>query len=102
MDEFEEKIADALGIYAFSYNSDVTNEVWGVMRLLRENESIFCTDIACELGLKPSHVELIQYLICNNDHAEYGTSPRGCWLTKKGEKLVDELAAIEAREREQS
>lgn len=88
MDKCDRLISDALGIEVYSYNQQVSLELWGVLELLanakEKGESIYNTEIANELRLTPSHVELIQYLLCNNDHAEYGTSPRGCWLTDKG------------------
>ena len=73
----EDLISEALGIQVFSYNDEVTDEVIDVMRAVNSDRR-FNTEIAKDLGLKESHVELIQYLLCNNDHAEYGTSPRGC------------------------
>jgi len=91
-ENFEDTLGEALGIIAFSYNDTVTQEVWDVLTTISEATIPPCSeDIAKSLDLSPTHVELIQYLICNNDNAEYGVSPRCCWLTEKGQKLVKEL-----------
>jgi hypothetical protein len=95
MGEFENLISEAFGIEVFSYNKAVTNDVWNVFKIIKEDRPAFVTDIAKRLGLSDSHVELIQYLICNNDHAEYGSSPRGCWLTPKGEALYLKLLSAD-------
>lgn len=88
MDKCDILIGDELGIQVYSYNQQVSDELFGVFELLAKakeaREAIYNTEIARQLNLSKSHVELIQYLLCNNDHAEYGTSPRGCWLTDKG------------------
>lgn len=93
---FTELISKALNIEVFSYNSEVTMDVWNVIKLLGEKkDGYYNTEISLELKLDPKHVELIQYLICNNGHAEYGTSPRGCWLTEKGFDLYNKLKELE-------
>lgn len=95
---FEDIISRAFNIQVFSYNGKVTSEFWSVLRLMGSSkdldQAIFNTEIAEATGLTESHVELIQYLICNNDHADYGTSPRGCWLTEKGFDVYRELKNI--------
>lgn len=93
-------ISDALGIVVFSYNDEVTYQVIEVvLRLAAPNEELLCCDdIAMHVGIDPTHVELIQYLICDKNLAEYGTSPRCCWLTPKGEemkKMIRELLVAE-------
>lgn len=92
--EFNDLISENLKIDVFSYNDEVSDELFGVMKLISEKQAIFNTEIAKKLNLKNSHVELIQYILCNNDHAEYGGSPRGCWLTPKGEELYKKLANL--------
>ena len=76
------------------YNSEVDEDVINVAKLIRDKRPIFYTDIAKELNLKPTHVELIQYILCSLDFAEYGTSPRGCWLTEKGEKALTQMEEV--------
>ena len=82
--EFNNVISKAFNIDVFSYNSEVTDNIWSVLKFIVENRPAYNTDIAEKLNLSTAHVELIQYLLCNNDNAEYGTSPRGCWMTEKG------------------
>jgi Mn-dependent DtxR family transcriptional regulator len=97
LEEFNDMISTAFGIDVFTYNSEVTDEFWGVLEMVAENRPAYNTDIAKKLNLKESHVELIQYLLCNKDHAEYGTSPRGCWLTPKGEAVYKKLKELKAK-----
>lgn len=68
------------------YNSEVDSDIVSVMELIKNK--MFVTDIAERLKMSKSHVEIIQYILCSMDYAEYGTSPRGCWLTKKGEDAL--------------
>jgi len=95
---FNNIVTEAFKIDVFSYNSKVTDEFWSVLDLIGKakeaGDSIFNTDLAKQTGLTESHVELIQYLLCNNDHAEYGSSPRGCWLTSKGLNIYRRLKEL--------
>ena len=69
---------EAMGLLYFSYNSQVDLDALNVLKGIAAQK--YCTDIAQETGLSPSHVEMIQYLFCNANWADYGTSPRGCWI----------------------
>ena len=71
------------------YNTEVDIDIIAVMECIKVNRPIFYTDISIKLGFKKEYVELIQYIICSLDYAEYGTSPRGCWLTDEGEKILE-------------
>lgn len=93
-------LSEALGIQVLSYNSEITDAIVGVMKLARRPNPAYNTDIARKLDLAPNYVELIQYLICQNDHAEYGVSPRGIWLTDKGEKLLEQLLSFSLKDQE--
>ncbi len=58
------------------------------MECIRDKK--YNSDIAIELDMSTSHVELIQYILCSADICEYGTSPRGCWFnTYPPEKAID-------------
>ena len=99
MDFIAEAISQSLEIEVFSYNDKITDDFLKVMKAVDEGRR-GCTDgIADELSLNRDYVELIQYLLCNNDHAEYGTSPRCCWLTEKGENLLMLLREFEHEKR---
>ncbi len=58
------------------------------MSLLRNCRPIYYTEIAKELELDLKYVHLILEILGNRDFTEYGTSPRGSWLTSKGEELL--------------
>lgn len=89
---FDNIISQAFKISVFSYNSEVSDDFFNVMDCVEDG----CSNsaIAEKLGLSPNYVELIQYLLCNNGHAEYGTSPRGCWLTDKGIEVYEKLKTL--------
>jgi hypothetical protein len=42
-----------------------------------------------ETELTPTVAWLLINILCKADILEYGTSPRGAWLTKKGERLKE-------------
>lgn len=87
MSDLDDQLWDALGVLG-GYNSSVDNDIRAVLKSMRPGY-IYNDDIAIATGLSRTHVELIQYLLCNAELADYGTSPRGCWLTPEGEKLAD-------------
>lgn len=89
---FDEIVSNAFGIGAFSYNSAVQDDFFNVMKRVAAGK--YNSEIAKDTEMKESHVELIQYLLCNGDHADYGTSPRGCWLTPKGWEVFEQLKAL--------
>lgn len=62
-----------------------------IAKLIKDERPIFYTEIADKLKITPEFVQLVQYLLCGADLAEYGTSPRGCWLTNKGEAWISSL-----------
>lgn len=80
---------DALKVPLGGYNSEVNNDILKVMCLIQLGK--FNTDISQETGMTKAHVELIQYILCSADLADYGTSPRGCWLTKEGKELLKRI-----------
>ena len=86
--------ADLMGLLGFhcsTYNGQVYNEILSVVELIADSK--FNSEIAKITGLTPSHVELIQYALCGRNLADYGTSPRGCWLTPIGRSLWDFISA---------
>ncbi|MCH2074226.1 MAG: hypothetical protein MK130_05115 [Puniceicoccaceae bacterium] len=61
---------DILGVGCGGYNSEVDDSVISVVeRMLRK-----------EFFAENVHEELISYILCSADLAEYGTSPRGAWI----------------------
>lgn len=71
------------------YSSDVDCAIVEVMRDIKDNRPAYLTDIHKRTQHSIILVQLIQYIICSMDYAEYGTSPRGCWLTTKGESMLE-------------
>ena len=76
-----------MGFKHSTYNGQVYNELWDVITGVANVE--FNSSIAESLNLSKTHVELIQYLLCDKELADYGTSPRGCFLTAIGRSLYD-------------
>ena len=70
---------EAMGHQYFSYSSEVDMDALRVLKGIIEKK--YCTDIAKENGMAPAHVEMIQYLFCGANWVDYGTSPRGCWIS---------------------
>jgi hypothetical protein len=69
------------------YNSAIFNEVYNIISLINQNYNN--SQIATTLKLHPNHVELIQYLLCDKALADYGTSPRTCWLSNSGKAIFN-------------
>lgn len=76
-----------MGFNYSTYNTKVYNELRGVISCIANGE--FNSGIAKKLDLTESHVELIQYILCDKGLVDYGTSPRGCWLEDIGRSLFD-------------
>ncbi len=70
-----------------TYDGSVDLDVLNVMETLGGVGFAFYTRIAQNFKLNPNYVQLINFILCGADLAEYGTSPRGAWLTKKGEEF---------------
>lgn len=90
IDNDEYSDIDTLTLMGFnysSYNSKVYDELRGVISCVANRK--FNSEIAKELNLTESHVELIQYILCDKKLVDYGTSPRGCWLEDIGRSLFN-------------
>lgn len=94
-DELQEVLwgKDGVDIPSGGYNSAVDLDVMSVLLLLSEKQ-VFNDDLAVATGMSQEHVELIQYILCSRDLADYGTSPRGCWLTDKGKVLAEKIRPL--------
>lgn len=77
------------------YNTAVDIDILAVLSELyaarKSGDAMFVDDLASKLGMSQTHVELIQYMLCSQDLASYGTSPRGCWLEQKGIDLYERV-----------
>lgn len=83
------------------YDGAITQDVHNVLRLLRDERALFYDKIAARLGVDKRYVHLILEVLADRDFTEYGTSPRGSWLTEKGEQLLALTDEWEAMPREQ-
>ena len=81
---------EGLGLPLGPYNGAVEHDVLVVLEGILAGK--FMTDIASETGLTEGHVELIQYMLCDADVCDYGTSPRGCWVIHGMKEEVSKLA----------
>lgn len=70
------------------YDSAIVDDFFRVMCLLEERRPIYYTEIAKQLGLDIKCTHLILEVLGDADITEYGTSPRGSWLTPEGEQLL--------------
>lgn len=80
-------IADSGEPPMFTYNGAIDSDIISVLRKL-EQKTLFMDDLATSLGLEKKYVEMIQHLLCGLGLCEYGTSPRGCWITDDGKKYI--------------
>jgi hypothetical protein len=70
------------------YDSTITDDVHAVLRLLNDERALFYDKIADRLGRDKLYVHLILEVLADRGFTEYGTSPRGSWLTEEGEQLL--------------
>lgn len=77
-------------IHCGGYNGEVDEDIIKVMSAINElnPQPPSTTMISAYLSINRNYIELIQYIICTMDYAEYGTSPRCCWLTDKGKEML--------------
>jgi hypothetical protein len=88
---------DTAKLSCVGYNGAIDHDALGVLRGIAAGK--FCDDIATELNLPRQYVELLQSIFCSVGWADYGTSPRGCWIDPdhKGEELIGAYAAYMKR-----
>lgn len=78
--------------YDAAVDLDVLNVTEKLYLASKNNDAIYYTDVSEILQLNKTHVELILFMLCGAGFAEYGMSPRGCWLTKKGIEWYKKLS----------
>lgn len=74
-----------------TYNGKIDFDMISILRQL-ETEHRYYTEVADTLSLNHDYVELILHVLSHYDLVEYGTSPRGSWITDKGRdylKFID-------------
>lgn len=70
--------ADVLGLPSGGYNGHVDQDIIDVMQKMADQEFF----------AQNTHEELIAYILCSAELAEYGTSPRGAWIRHDIKDLV--------------
>lgn len=81
---------EALELPLASYNGAVEVDILVVLEGLLAGR--YNSDISDRSGMTESHVELIQYMLCESNVCDYGTSPRGCWIVHGLKNDVEALA----------
>lgn len=103
-DDFMERV---LGLRYGGYNGEVDQNIYRVAEIIvddfKTRSRAHNDHIASRLGLAPSHVELIQYLLCAvfDEYVDgrwrsaftYGTSPRGMFVDEidRAERFLTEF-----------
>ena len=71
------------------YDGNIVDDVFAVMSALSAERGLYYTDIAERFGYDPKYVHLMLEVLAYHEMTEYGTSPRGSWLTDAGSELLD-------------
>lgn len=81
----ENDLWEELGISCGGYNDEIDFDIINHLKSSMENKIVFAED---------NYFELIKYILCSNDLMEYGTSPRGAWITEKGREFYKKYSWI--------
>jgi len=79
-----------LGIECGGYDDQIDQDILKVLNILNTKQT-YVTDLAKQMEVSATYIELIQYIICSAELAEYGSSPRGCWITEFGSFVLKSL-----------
>jgi hypothetical protein len=86
---------DECGMHCAGYNSEIDRDLILVFMQSDsrvEGRSVYSSDVASRLGLAEAYVELLKYALCSANFCEYGSSPRGAWVTHgKQDELREKL-----------
>lgn len=84
-DYFTDWESDAFG---FGYGSGEKHTIPALKKFLENTPEKWCYNyVKLEQELTPTVAWLMINILCQKYILEYGTSPRGAWLTKKGIRL---------------
>ena len=72
-----------------TYNQGLDIDILKVLQCLNSDDFKFYDKVAVELNMTENYVELILHITSDLDLTEYGTSPRGSWLTEDGRKYLE-------------
>lgn len=96
-DIFSRLLNDNINLRCGGYSFTIDLDIYNVMKLSADSDTMYSAYIAKELNLSEDYVELIKYIICSEDLADYGTSPRGSWLESKGIELLKLLTELKIK-----
>jgi hypothetical protein len=82
---FLDKYCSGIGLY----DSELADGVFDVINCLMPPYALFYTAICAKIGLHHFNVAVILDVLAHNNLTEYGTSPRGSWLTPEGVKAFE-------------
>jgi predicted transcriptional regulator len=74
--------------HMLTYDGAIDNDMIAVLKESATNDRWY-ENIAKRLGLDAKYVQLIQHCLAHLDLVEYGTSPRGAWITDRGKKYLE-------------
>lgn len=69
---------DDVGLHCAGYSSEIDEDLIKVFLGIRKGWN--AREIALNLSMAERYVELLQYTFCSIGWADYGTSPRGCYI----------------------
>lgn len=75
-------------IIDLTYDSELDEDILNVLKCTSSKEFMFYDEIAKELKLDEKYVQLILHLLSHLGFTDYGTSPRGSWISESGEKYL--------------
>lgn len=92
-DILNDYLSEKLHNWCGGYNGSIDDLMLNVLELSdsQKYENSWYAHIAKKAGVPEDYVELINYVLCSADLMEYGTSPRGAWLTEEGRKLLAKI-----------
>jgi hypothetical protein len=93
---------DTAKLRCVGYSAAIDADALAVLRGIAAGK--FCDDIAAERNLPRQYVELLQSVFCSVGWADYGSSPRVCFIDPdhKPEELISAFEAYVKRRWEHS
>ena len=95
LDDFIEYLSNSTNLVFYGELEDLLPEAMAKV-LTMKHLKIFTdgSDIPVEIGITQLEYWFIMSLLIQLDCIEYGTSPRGAWLTDTGEALLKNLQEL--------
>lgn len=91
---YEQLFDDGDGIVpSITYNGEIDADIVAVL-MESATDNFYMSDISKKLNLPEKYVELIQHVLSDMDMVDYGTSPRGAWISEKGLAYLEYLKRV--------